>query len=110
MGRRRDKGLAVSRYLLGQTGIPFIEWTKEGISAPYPLRFDLQTEATHWKYWDAVKKLPDNDELPFVIRYDAYIENITDAVVTMKMHTFVRLIQEWAANNEANIRPRKEED
>lgn len=109
MGRRRDKGMAVARYLTGETGIPFIRWDYGGLHAPHPLRLDLQTEATNWKYWKAVHALGTED-ISAVIRYDAYIESIPDAVVTTKLATFTRMLATLNETGNLEIRHRNEEN
>ena len=110
VGKRRDKGLAVARYLTGETGIPLISWTTDGLDCPHPFKFKLLTEATNWKYWQAANALDPKDDMSVIIRYDGYMESIDDALVTMKIQTFTRLISEWADHHHLEIRSRHKED
>ena len=70
MGGRRDKGLSVTRYLTGQTGIAGLTWdgVRGQILAPPPYQIDLTTSRKLQNWHDLL-----GAELPtthIAIRYD----------------------------------------
>jgi hypothetical protein len=92
MGRREEKGRAVARYILGQTGIPFVSWVKgENIEAPFPYRFNLITAASVQRFAEAMKK--NVTGLNIVIRYDGFIDDIEQAWVAMPLRDAIVLLK-----------------
>lgn len=92
--KRGDKTRAIVRYLISRTGIPLISWdgTSSKITAPPPYGFDVVTDAAGWRFFQYVKELPE-DRIAAVIRYDKYIGHIGDAVVGMRLSSFVALLE-----------------
>lgn len=90
---RANKGRAVTRYLIGSSGIPFISWDTsiKDISAPNPYFFTVTTDAVNWRYWQKIKELPDK-QISAVIRYDKYIDNTADAIAGIRLSTLGKLL------------------
>jgi hypothetical protein len=61
------------------------------ISAPSPYHFTISTDAHTWRFMEKIKELPD-DKIAAVIRYDKYLEGVSDAVVGMSIATFAKLL------------------
>lgn len=103
MGARRDKGLALARFLTGHTGIPMLSWTGNGIDAPPPYFFDVTTSRSLEKWHNHLRGYKDTgSEHHFAIRYDLSMDSVGQAWVGMSMDTFVTLL---SAHYES-IRPR----
>lgn len=93
MGARRDKGLTVTRYLTGHTGIPLLSWdAHEGLTAPHPYRIGLVTARSLGKWHDELNRLPVSDP-HMVIRYDYSLGSVDEAWVGMTLGSFVPLLK-----------------
>lgn len=93
MGARRDKGLALARYLTGHTGIPLLAWNHDAgeIDAPHPYRMHVVT-ARSLTYWhEHLNAMPD-DAPHMTIRYDHSLGSIDAAWVGMRLSGFVPLL------------------
>ena len=93
MGRRRDKALAVSRYITATTGIPFIRWNGTSIDAPDPYRIELITDAMWWRFGEKLREATDTVGIPVVIRYDGYVDGVENAIVGTTLKAFTELMK-----------------
>lgn len=98
--RRNDKGKAVSRFLTGHTGIPFLryDYLNNIVEAPSPYSISMTTSGEWWRFGEHVKKTQDMTGLPFVVRYDAHIDGVDNAVVGCTLNTFAQLLAEYETN------------
>lgn len=92
MAARRDKGLAVARYLTAATGIVGFRWNGQNIDSPAPYVVHLTTSRKLQNWTDA---LTDSDTLGFAIRYDYSLPELAEAWVGMKLETFAMLLQAY---------------
>lgn len=94
MGRRSDKGRRVTRYLTGHTGIPLLRYDglTNTIEAPAPYSISLITDAKWWRFGERVAATNDQPGIPFVIRYDGYIDDIDNAIVGCNLRAFTQLL------------------
>jgi hypothetical protein len=92
MGARRDRGLAVTRYLTGRTGIPGLSWEGEHseILSPFQYQIDLTTSRKLQVWHDLIRQ--ELNKTHIVIRYDASMDSIDQAWVGMLMYDFVPLL------------------
>lgn len=93
MGRRTEKGNALTRYLTGRTGIPFLKWdgVNSSIDAPAPYEIDVTTSRKLQNWHDLLRQ-----EVPgvhIVIRYDNGMDSIEQAWVGMPLKDFAPLLQ-----------------
>ncbi len=102
--KRGDKTRAIVRYLISRTGIPLISWdgTSSRITAPPPYGFDVVTDAAGWRFFQYIRELPEG-QINAVIRYDKYIDHIGDAVVGMRLSSFVTLLEAHHKNIEDRV-------
>lgn len=93
MGGRRDKGLALTRYLTGHTGIPLLSWDggHGRVAAPPPYQFRVTTGRKLQLWTDSIRE-PIAGSMDFSIRYEYSMPSIDQAWVGMKMQTFVPLL------------------
>jgi len=92
MGRRRDKSLALTRYLTGSSGIPGLHWSGTSeIDAPSPYRISLTTARKLDEWHDAIR-FSDDDKPHMLIRYDYSMDSPADAWVAMRLHNFIPLL------------------
>jgi hypothetical protein len=91
--KRSLKGSVIAKFLTGHTGIPFLRWNGETstVDAPPPYFIKVTTDAASWRFFQAVKDCPDG--VSFVVRYDNFIDGIEDAVVGMRLSSFVSLLE-----------------
>lgn len=95
MGRRRDKALAVTRYLTGTTGIPFIRWDGVRIEAPSPYGIEIVTDAVWDRFGSKVRATSEQVGIPFVIRYDGYVDGVENAIVGTNLKAFAQLLHNY---------------
>lgn len=95
--KRGDKGKAVARYLTGHTGIPGLRFdgVQSIVEAPRPYSIDVVTDAKWTRFGDKVKATSNVSGLPFVVRYDAYIDSVDTAIVGCNLHTFSVLLHRY---------------
>lgn len=93
MGVRRDKGLALARYLTGTTGIPFLSWdgNDSRVDAPAPYSFDVTTSRKLQHWTDNI--VMDAPDLHFSIRYDNALPSVDKAWIATTLDRFVPLLQ-----------------
>lgn len=93
MSPRNDKGKAVTRYLTGHAGIPMLSWdgSTSRIDAPAPYAIQVMTDTKTWRFFEAIKEFPSTG-LPFVVRYDKYLETVDQAVVGLRLSTFSAIL------------------
>jgi len=93
MGTRRDKGIALTRYLTGATGIPGLHWagTTNEIDAPAPYLIDVTTARKLQEWHDAIR-YSNPDKPHMLIRYDKSMDSPADAWVAMTLHNFIPLL------------------
>lgn len=93
MGVRSDKGKALTRYLTGATGIPFLAWNHahSQIDAPYPYTFTVTTSRKLENWHDLIRGL-DGPMPRAIIRYDNALPDVSHAWVGMKLSGFVPLL------------------
>lgn len=103
MGARRDKGLALARYLLGNTGIPMLSWdgVVSCIDAPPPYHISVTTSRKLGNWHDNIRESVPG-ELSIAIRYDNGMPSLDQAWVGMQLRSFLPLL---TAHYES-IRPR----
>lgn len=92
MGRRRDKALVVTRYLTSHTGIPLLRWNGYSIDAPAPYTIGVTTNALWERFGSQVKETNDIPGIPFVIRYDGYVDGVENALVGTSLKAFTELL------------------
>jgi hypothetical protein len=93
--RRLDKGKAVTRYISTRTGIPtlYFDASNNQIDSPPPYRFAVSTDASWCRLGSYLKNLPE-DSISAAVRYDKFVEGgIDNAVVAMRLSTFVQLVE-----------------
>lgn len=93
MGARRDKGRALTRYMTGSTGIPFLTWdgTHSKIDAPSPYRIDVTTSRSLENWHDLIRGIS-GDAPSMAIRYDHSLSDVSEAWVAMRLSGFVPLL------------------
>lgn len=93
MGVRRDKGLAIARYLTGASGVPFLSWdgADSRIAAPAPYSFDVTTSRKLQHWTDNI--LMDAPGLHFSIRYDGTLPSVDKAWIATTLDRFAPLLQ-----------------
>lgn len=95
MSRRRDKMLAITRYLTGRTGIPGLAYhgPEATLIAPWPYEIRISTDRSLGRLSERIKALQDVDEkkIPVVIRYDGDLDTPPNAWAVMRLETFCRL-------------------
>ena len=104
MGVRANKGNAIARYMLGNTGIPGISWnsTTGSISMPYPYIIDLTTSRKLQNWHDRLASYPEAaSPIHACIRYDNGMDGIPSAWVGIKIDPFIQLI---TAHHESLVR------
>lgn len=71
-----------------------ISWDGKGnkIDAPPPFGFVVSTDAAGWRFFQHVRELP-RGGIHAVVRYDAHIDGVNNAVVGMTLETFVTLLE-----------------
>lgn len=93
MGARTDKGKALTRYLTGTTGIPFLAWDgrfgRIDAPPPYLIRVTTSRKLENW-HDDIRHSLPGG--LDISIRYDNSVPSLDQAWVGMQLHSFVPLL------------------
>ena len=91
--KRSDKGKAVTRYLGAASGIPLLFWdgNDSTIQAPYPYSARVSTDAATWRFFEYLREMPNNG-VPFVIRYDKYLDSVADAIVGTRLSVFSGLL------------------
>jgi len=93
MGVRRDKGLALARYMTGTSGIPGLSW--EGlhseITAPPPYQIDVTTSRSLENWHDLIRGI-DGDQPHMAIRYDNSLSDVSQAWVAMRLSGFIPLL------------------
>lgn len=94
MGERRDKGLGLTRYLTGHTGIPMLSWNgaENSIDAPFPYLMEVTTSRKLQNWHDLIRALPEN-RLGMAIRYDNGMPSIEQAWVCMHLSQFVPILK-----------------
>lgn len=99
MGVRRDKGLAVARYLTGRTGIPGLSWggAHSEILSPPQYQIDLTTSRKLQNWHDLIRT--ELKQTHIVIRYDNTMDSIDQSWVGMLMHDFVPLLTNHYESN-----------
>ena len=92
MGVRRDKGRALTRYLTGSTGIPFLTWNglQNEIDAPPPYHIDITTSRNLGNWHELIRGIGDGPSM--AIRYDNALPDVSHAWVAMKLSGFVPLL------------------
>lgn len=92
--KRSDKGKSIARYLSAHSGIIRLDWdgTASQIVGPYPYHLDVVTDARSDRFFQAVRGLPDNNQIAAVIRYDKFVDGVDNAVVGCTLRTFAVLL------------------
>ena len=95
--KRSDKGKKVARYITGHAGVPFLrfEGITSTIEAPSPYSIDVVTDAKWWRFGEKVAATNEVTGIPFVVRYDAYITSVDEAVVGCNLRTFQELLHKY---------------
>lgn len=93
MGVRREKGLALTRYMTGASGIPGLMWggSVNEIVAPAPYIIGVTTSRKLQDWHDAIRNsVPNKPHMH--IRYDRGMDSPADAWVAMTLHNFIPLL------------------
>lgn len=98
--KRNDKGKAVARYITGHAGIPLLRFDYESstIDAPTPYNIRVVTDAKWWRWSEYVKATNSKTGVPFVVRYDGYINGVDEAIVGCNLRTFTQLLETYENN------------
>jgi hypothetical protein len=98
--KRNDKGKSVARYLTGHAGIPMLRFDYETsiIEAPKPYSIRVATDAAWWRFGQYVKDTSEKSGIPFVVRFDGYINGVDQAVVGCTLSTFTQLLETYENN------------
>lgn len=93
MGKRTDKGNALTRYLTGHTGIPFLKWDGVfgSIDAPAPYEIDVTTSRKLQSWHDLLRE--EKPSVHIVIRYDNGMDSLEQAWVGIRLKDFAPLLQ-----------------
>mgnify|MGYP006286550341 CR=1 FL=1 len=93
MGKRTDKGNALTRYLTGHTGIPFLKWDgiTSSIDAPSPYEIEVTTARKLQLWHDLLRQ--EKPGVHIVIRYDNGMPSLEQAWVGMRLRDFAPLLQ-----------------
>lgn len=93
MGARTSKGLGLTRYLTGHTGIPMLRWDglRSHIDAPPPYRIEVTTSRKLQNWHDLIREETPG-QLGIVLRYDNGMPSMDQAWVGMQLHSFVPLL------------------
>lgn len=100
MGSRRDKGMAITRYLTGHTGIVGLTWdgTDSQILSPKPYQIDVTTDRK-LDNWHALLR-EEMSQTHIAIRYDLGMDSINAAWVGMRLYDFVPLLKTHYDSNQ----------
>lgn len=98
--KRSDKGKSVARYLTAHAGIPMLHFDgrDNSIAAPHPYGIKLITDTHWWRFSEQVRATNDKQGLPFVIRYDGFIDGVEHAIVGCNLRTFTQLAEAYERN------------
>lgn len=98
--KRSLKGKAIARYLTAHAGIPMLHFDGRDnlISAPHPYSIRVVTDAHWWRYSEYVRATNDQTGIPFVVRYDGYIDGPDHAIVGCNLRTFTELLENYEKN------------
>ncbi len=90
---RKSKMLSIVRYIVSRTGIPLINWDGKSnrIDFPYPYSMEAITDTATWRFFETIRNLPHNG-LSFAVRYDKYVDTVDEAIVGMRLSTFIVLL------------------
>lgn len=91
MGVRRDKGVALVRYITATTGIPLLSWQWESIAAPAPYEIAVTTNRKLENWHECIREL-DPDRPHMAIRYDNGLPDVSHAWVAMTLGGFAPLL------------------
>ena len=106
MGARRDRGLAISRYISSETGIPFMGFENRAnvITSPRPYLFQLVTDRANEALPRAMKELP-RTGVPIAVRHNLFVsDSITDAWFVMRGSDFMPLLKMHYEANADRVR------
>lgn len=95
--KRSDKGKALVRYITGHTGIPMLHFDgrDNSIAAPNPYSIKVITDTHWWRFSEQVRAANDQSGIPFVIRYDGYIQGVDNAIVGTNLRSFAQLLEAY---------------
>lgn len=98
--KRSEKGKSIARYLTGHAGIPLLrfDYMNSIIEAPHPYDIRVVTDAKWWRWSEYVKETNDKQGIPFVVRYDGYINGVDQAIVGCNLRTFTQLLETYEKN------------
>ena len=90
---RTGKGLALTRYITGTTGIPLLSWDglHSSIDAPAPYRIEVTTSRKLQNWHDLIRAAPEMSQT-MVIRYDNSLTDVSHAWVAMPLGGFAPLL------------------
>jgi hypothetical protein len=92
VGVRREKGMAITRYLTGHCGIVGLSWdgTCNQILSPSDYQIDVTTSRKLDNWHQLLRQETTNAHIS--IRYDLGMDSINQAWVGMQMSDFVPLL------------------
>ena len=92
--KRKDKILAVRRYITAYSGIPVITWDGVGnaLEAPYPYGFIVSTDRSNNRFIQIGRGLNQNT-MSSVVRYDADIDHVGQALVLTHLQQYASLLK-----------------
>ena len=93
MGERSNKGAALSRYLTGHTGMPFLMWngSHSTIETPPPYKIEVTTSRSLENWHNLIRGI-EGHKPQMAIRYDNALPDVSHAWVAMQLSGFVPLL------------------
>ncbi len=94
MGQRRDKSLAVARYIVSASGIPGIRWDGTGqLEAPWPYSINLTTSKKLENWHNLLRREPETGKINISIRYDHGLPDVAHAWAALPLRDLATLMQ-----------------
>ena len=99
--KRAEKVRAVARYLLGNTGIPFIKEIPQQnqLEMPRPYAALVTTDGSLQRFWASGYAL-ERDLISFAVRFDNRLQQVDDSLVLMRLDNFVKLLAAYHESKE----------
>lgn len=91
MGKRSDKGNAIARFILGNTGMPGVSWNQDVLSCPAPYSMSTTTGLTVAHWTDRIRV--EHQRMHIAIRYNYSMDSVANAWVGMQLHQFVPILK-----------------
>ena len=94
MGGKRDKGMALARYLVGHAGIPGLAWNHSlsQVDAPFPYIVVVETQRNLDPWHAMLRTDGPADRLKMSILYHYGMDSLDQAWVGMQLKPFTTLL------------------